>query len=168
MRGEYDRMKSYVISIIIVAAVTAIASAILPDGKGRLREQVDFALALAIIAVVILPIGRLGELGADISKTLAGVFDSDVTYTDGEEAEWLMSKREEAFERAICDELSGRFGFPDDDVTVDGRLSLSEGEIHVTSLRVTLSGLAATGDNKAVKKYLSELCGVECEVVIYE
>ena len=161
-------MKSYVISIILVSAVTAVVSAIAPDGEGRLREQIDFVLAIAIIAVIIAPVGRIGDIGADVSETLSGIFAFDAVDLDGGDAEWLMSRREEAFERAIGGDLAGRFGFPSEDVTVEGSLALSDGELHVTSLRVVLSGLAATSDNKAIKKYLSELCGVECEVVLYQ
>ena len=160
-------MKDYFVSIILVSAVTAIASAVLPEGKGRLREQADFVFAVALLAVIILPITQLGSVVGGISDSLSQIFESDVKYEEGAESEWLSSKREEAFEEALRNATANKFGFSSDEVTVDGSLSLLDGKIYVTSLSVGLSGVAATGDNKMVKKYLSGLCGVECEVVLY-
>ena len=159
-------MKDYLISVILVSAVTAIASVILPDGKGRLREQVDLVLALILLSVIIIPFGRADTFAQSIGDALSGIFESDNVYVEEEDG-WLMSKREEAFEEAICREVADKFSLPSDGVSVDGTLVLAEGEIHVSSLTISLSGLAATSDNKAIKKYLSALCGVECEVVLY-
>lgn len=159
-------LKDYLVSIILVSAITAIASAVLPDGKGRLREQVDFVLAIALLAVIILPIAHLGSLSDSVGESLLGIFESDTEYTE-EESKWLTAKREEAFEEAICNATADKFGFRCDEVTVDGSLALSDGKLYVTSLSVGLSGLAAMGDGKAVGKYLSSLCGVECEVMLY-
>jgi len=78
-----------------------------------------------------------------------------------------MSKREEALEAALADEVAERFELRREEVTVEGSLSLSEDKIYVESLSVALSGLSATGDYRAIGKYLSEVCGVECEVVLY-
>ena len=160
-------MKDYLISVMLVAAVTAIASVILPEGKGRLREQADFIFAVALLSVIILPIAHLGLASDGIGESLSQIFDSDVKYEDAEESEWLATKREEAFEEAIRLATAEKFGFDSDEVTVDGSLFLSEGKLYVSSLSVGLSGVAATGDNKNVKKYLSKLCGVDCEVLLY-
>jgi len=159
-------VKDYVISVILVSAVCAIVSAILPDGRGRLREPLDFVLAIAILTVIILPFGRAGELFDGLSDTLSGIFDSDGVHVE-DDGGWLMSKREEALEAALADEVAERFELRREEVTVEGSLSLSEDKIYVESLSVALSGLSATGDYRAIGKYLSEVCGVECEVVLY-
>ncbi len=151
-------MQGYLAGILAVSAVTALLG-LLPSDE-RIRKTVSFALSLAVLSAIVLPLPKLlRELPSDYSSLLERL--------DGEAAageDYLKGETLSAVGAGIAAYLSEEIGLPRSEITV-----LPEGDIVGDTLilrRVTLvlGRRAAAADVPRMVRAVEENTGAECEV----
>lgn len=141
--------------LLLTAAVSALASALAPEGKTK--KYVQFALSCLTLLILLSAIPDLGTLLPDLPET--GETDSN-----GECAETaVLGATEQGLATAVC----GEFSLPGGAVTVT---VFSEGSGDSFTLK-SVSAVLNTEHSvyrDAVERYLREATGLECEVTVRE
>ena len=142
--------------MVLTVGVAAVASLLTPEGK--LRRDVHFLLALAIVAALLSPLGTgirwtQPSLSDSGSSTYAGEEDENAALT----AAALSLRSHLAAEFSLAEEEIG--------VSVGGKVT-DAGELSVRRVTVVLSGESA-GARLPVLEYLqAELTGIEVTVYV--
>lgn len=107
-------MSGYVLSVIGTVLISAVLTAILPEGKtaGVVKGITRLVCVLAIVAPVL---GFLQSKDFTASKKTKGIFSENVIEVDESFIQYYSEKRVEQTESALAEELSAKYGI---DVTV--------------------------------------------------
>lgn len=148
-------MKTYVVTVILVCALGAIASLITPEGK--MKKQVGFLISLMTLCAILAPLGNLTFEG-DGDEWLEDLFPS----YEGELGEnWLLLATEEELRGHLCE----TFSLPREEVLVEVIGScLDTGDVEIERVVVTLNG-DSTREREGVRAYLAK--HIFCEVEVH-
>lgn len=154
-------MKDYMTAILIVSAVTAVLG-LLPTDE-RLRKSVSFALSLAVLGTVLLPLptllGRIDGF-SDILAELESEGEASADWLEGE----TLAATAEGIRRYLVEEYDLRES--EIAVTVEG--DLITGTVILRRVTLAVTGRAATADIPRIVKALEADTGAECEVIYPE
>ena len=149
-------MKNYVVTVILVCALGAIASFIAPEGK--IKKHFAFLLSTITLCAILSPLGSL-VLTGEGDGWLQDIFPS---YQENLGENWLLLVTEEEIQKNLCD----TFGLPEEEVLVEViGTCLDTGEVKLERVVVTLNG-DSTREREGVRAYLGThiLCEVEVHV----
>ena len=155
-------MREYLTSILLVSAVTAVLSAL--PSEERVRRSVSFAMAVAVLAVTVLPLPSL-------LSGLRGGYSSVLDRLEEESllgSEWLEEETLASVSDGLRDHLADRYRISADDIEVEAFGDLLDGTVILHTVKVTLSGGAQMADVIGMVKYIEENTGAECEVIYLE
>lgn len=144
-------MKDYFITLILVCAVSAVATAISPEGKSK--KYVQFLLGVVIMTVLISPFRTVRDLNLSLPDLPDGAVG------DTENPIW------EATETALREAICSRFGFERGWVGVSVTGELAGEQTVIREVRVTLRGEAGE-QRTAVLAYVKAQVRTECEVTV--
>ena len=149
-------MKTYVVTVILVCALGAIASFMAPEG--RMKKHISFLLSIVTLCAILSPLGTL-VYGGEGDGWLKDIFPSQQENL-GEN--WLLLVTEEEIRGKLCD----AFKLSKEEVLVEvvGNC-LDSGEVKLERVVVTLNG-DSTREREGVRAYLAThiLCEVEVHV----
>ncbi len=153
-------MQEYILSILAVAAVGAIAFILSPEGEGGgIKKHISLAVGLASILVIISPLSKAIESLADLKFD---GFSGSVGRPDEYESIFYdafdkteISNLKSGIKAALRDE----FGIDESECSVE--ITVRDRELSRVLIR--LYGSAVWRDSGAIEKYLYELLG--CEIV---
>lgn len=154
-------MKEYLISLVSVSLVCAIAAYLIPDREEKLKGGVDLALALVVLFSAVCPLPVMLEMSRSLLEPERSIFDAGVAEESGE---WLNGATKAALAEAIRRDVMREFGLTDG-VNVSVCASLGS-EIVIERVIVRLSKGAALADGLAIESYIESGCRAECEVLI--
>lgn len=153
-------MKEYLMSLVSVSAVCAIASYLVPDREEKLKKGVGLALALAVLFTAVYPLPGAAEAASRLLDSSGGIFDTSVT---DHSSEWLDGVTSDAVGEGIRRDVMREFGLKDG-VSVVADVSYGS-EITVKRVTVKLSGIAIFADGLAIERYIESNYCAECEVL---
>lgn len=153
-------MNEYLISLICVCAVVAVATFIAYNPTDR---TLGVALAVILSCTSVGPIIRVVlELGEeDIPLLLDGIQDTDIPLCDTEYAECAEDAFCLGIRRAVCEGHS----LASSDVSVSA-VDFDVGTMRAKKIKIVLSGDAVTADSRAIEEELEEGGLGECEVIL--
>lgn len=155
-------MKDYLVTILVVSAVTAVLGA-LPNEE-KMKKTVSFALGLGVLSAVVLPLPTLlEELPSDYSALLDRL---EVGSLSGEE--YLKAETLSAVGDGMAAHLSERYGLFREEVAVAVEGEIVDGTVILRRVELALSGRAATADIPTIVQYIESNTGAECEVIFGE
>lgn len=155
-------MKDYLVTILVVSAVTAVLGA-LPNEE-KMKKTVSFALGLGVLSAVVLPLPTLlGELPSDYSAFLDRLEAGSLSGED-----YLRAETMAAVGDGMAAHLAERYGLPREEVTVTVEGEIVDGTVILRRVTLRLAGRAATADIPAIVQYIEGNTGAECEVIFGE
>ncbi len=155
-------MKDYLVTILLVSAVTAVLGA-LPNEE-KMKKTVSFALSLGVLSAIVLPLPTLlGKLPSDYSSFLDRLEAESLAGEDYLKAETLAAVGE-----GMAAYLSERYGLAREEVSVTVSGEIVDGTVILREVTLTLAGRAATADIPAMVKYIEGNTGADCEVIFGE
>lgn len=155
-------MREYLVTILAVSAVTAILG-ILPGEEG-MRRTVSFALSLALLAAVVLP---LPTLLRDLPADYSGILDRlEADSAEGED--YLREETLTAVGEGIRKHLSEEYSLPDGELSVAVTGDIVDGTVILRRVTLTVGPRAAAADIPSIVKYIKKNTGAECEVIYRE
>ncbi len=123
-------VRVYLTTLLVVASVTAVASALAAEGKSK--KYVNFILSLVVMLVLLAPLGEVME----------NIMTGDIPTTDHTEevtGDALLRVTEEVMKTTIVSEM----GLLADEVTIEIRGCVTgSGEVDISEITVTLTGEA--------------------------
>ena len=155
-------MRAYLVSLLLVTAVTAVLSSLPHEEK--IKKTVSFALSLAVLATIVLPLPSLLEgRDAQLSSLLSAL---DGTTPSG--SDWLKAETLDAVAEGMRAHLVSEYGLPSDEVGLAIEGDVVDGTVIVRHIRLTLGGRAAAADIPSIVRALEGDTGAECEVIYLE
>ena len=155
-------MREYLVTLLVVSAVTAILG-MLPGEEG-MRRTVSFALSLAVLAAVVLP---LPTLLRDLPADYAGLLDRLETESL-EGGDYLREETLSAVGEGVRRQVSEKFGLPEGELSVTAEGDILDGTVLLRRVTLTVGPRAATADLPSIVKYIKKNTGAECEVIYRE
>lgn len=155
-------MQEILTTLLLVSAISALATLLLPEKNKKMRRAGELAIALFVLAALVNPLTLLSELQFDpddLRYPTADLPTGDYTSSTWEEMEKAVGE-------GIARDLAARYGVRAADVAVSPTLALSDNELTVKSLSVAVSRAAATLDLVAVRAYAEKTYSTTCEVTI--
>lgn len=155
-------IRSLLSSLAVLAAVCSCVLLLCPEDS--LKRYVRFSCTLCALCVIVSAVPRSGASSALPEYELPRI--SDTSYRV---AEMTAEETVKRLERAAESFVSEKYGVPTDEVHARITYGRTEnGEIRLTSAAVTLDGLAHSFLTVDIKRGVSELLGVPCEVIVNE
>ena len=145
-------MKDFFVTLILVCAVSAVATAISPEGKSK--KYLQFLLGVVIMTVLISPFRTIRDLDFTLPEL------PDGTVEDTENPIW------EATAIALREAVCSAFDFERGWVSVSVTGELSEEETVIRRVRVTLHG-EAKDQRAAVLAFVKAQVRTDCEVTVH-
>ncbi len=149
-------MRDYLSTLLLVSAVTAVLS-VLPS-EGQVKKAAAFALSLAVLSAVVLPLPSLLSGGK-------GSLDGLLAELEGEAAagsDWLESETLAATAEGIRQYLCEEYGLSPSEVTVTAEGDLIDNTVILTRVTLWLTGRAATADVPRIVRAMEKETGAEC------
>lgn len=160
-------MKTYFLSVILVALFGGICEELLPEGGG-MRHPMRFVTGLCVLAVLVLPakdaivgIGRFlaeSDLGGILSEEAGDLEDYEAVLRDS-----LAQFAADEAERSLARTVEERFGLAKGSCRAE--LTLTDAGKPERVL-VCLSGFSVLKDPREVAEYVSGLLGCPCDVAV--
>ena len=155
-------MREYLTTVLTVSAVTAVLG-LLPSEE-RMRRTVSFALSLAVLSVIVLPLpGLLSGLSAgagDFLERLEGETAAGENYLTGE----TMTAVGQGLTRHLCE----RYGLGEGELCVTATGDIVDGTVIVRHVTLSLSRRGIYSDVPSMVKYMESATGAVCEVIYRE
>lgn len=133
-----DVLKSWAATLCVAVVFISVANIIVPNNV--MKNHVKFALSLILLAVMVLPITQLLNMGEDFKS-----FNYDInSYTEEqsveENAKEIYSSEfiRENLERSLVDELKEQFVGKSFEVSIEGDLNITNG-IDITRINVGIN-----------------------------
>ena len=153
-------MQEVFTTLLLVSAICALSAFLLPEKNKKLRRSAEFAIALFVLAALANPLATLSELKFSLDELRYPTLDLPTDhYTD---ATW--GELEKAVGEGISRDLASRYGAREEDIDAAPTLELSDNELTVKHLTLTLSHSAAVLDLVAVREYAEATYSTVCEV----
>ncbi|MBQ8173829.1 MAG: hypothetical protein IJ009_00330 [Clostridia bacterium] len=153
-------MQEFVKTLLLVSAICALATVLLPEKNKKLRRAGEFAIALFVLAAIANPIAALREWQFDLDSLHYP--EADLPADDYTGDTW--SELERAVGEGIARDLATRYGVREADISAAPTLTLENNELTISSLTLTFSGTAAALDLVAVRSYAQDTYSTACEV----
>jgi hypothetical protein len=152
--GEYTR------AVLALAAISLVAVLLFPAQNEKSKRA--FALALSLIALVILarPLATLSEYSFAMPELESGEIADLIENAEGE----TYLAVAEAVGEGIALDIASRFALPREALSVVCTLALTEGELTVAQMTVTLARGALHADHIAIRDYARKTYTQNCEV----
>lgn len=148
-------MSAYVYGIICASLAIGLAELLVPE-SAKTRPYVKLILGLALLLVIVKPLGRLAEMLPELGDK---IFSQDF---DGEKYEELADEQlEEAYRRGIATELESAFSLRDFEVGV-----IMGDDRRPSRVIVTLMGADIFRNPYEIEKHIGSAFGCECLTVI--
>ena len=148
-------MSAYVYGIICAAIAIGVTESLVPE-SAKTRPYLKLIFGLALLLVIVRPIGELvsllPDLGSDISSNL---------FDDSEYAEIADEARGEAYSSGISEELKSTFGLSDFEVGV-----LVGEDRRPKRIVITLTGKDVFRNPYKIEEHIGGAFECECIVVI--
>ena len=155
-------MKDYLSTLLLVSAITALLSAL--PSEGGAKRAVSFALSLAVLSAVVLPLPALlsgsREGLSEILDSLSGEAEEG---SDWLEAETLLATAE-GLKSYLCEE----FGLRPAEVAVAVEGDLIDNTVILRRVTLSLTGRAAAADVPRLVRTVEAETGADCEVIYPE
>ncbi len=146
-------MREYALSLFATCALLGALSLIVYKKDGDATER--FGMGVLLAAALILPLpGIIGAVGDSLSGGLPSVEIGEGEY---------LAVAEEAFSEGIRRAVCQKFSLAEDSVEVKVTGFILS-EMRAEKIKITLSGVAALADYKAIESYLEGQSLGECEV----
>ena len=149
-------------TLLFVSAISALATLLLPEKNKKMRRAGELAIALFVLATLVNPLALLSDLRFELDDLRYPA--ADLPTGDYTAATW--EEMEKAVGEGIARDLAARYGVRASDVEATPTLALTDNELTVKSLSVTVSRAAATLDLVAVRAYAEKTYSTTCEVKI--
>ncbi len=155
-------MRDYLVTLLVVSAATAVLSLLPADEK--MKKTVSFALSLAVLSAVVLPLPTLLErLPSDYSSLLA---ELEGGAAEGEG--YLEKTTLLAVGEGMGAHLSERYGIKRELLSVAVEGEIVDSTVIVRRVTLMLRGSAAAADVPSLIRYVEAETGAECEVIYLE
>lgn len=154
-------MKEYLSSLVLVAAVSTLATLLMPEEEGRTRRAIEFGLALVVLLAILGPVVDLVRGGLSPDGWLPPPEETPVpSYTPE-----MLALAEEAVAAGAVADIAARCRIPAQCLAARATLTLDAGELRLASLTLTVTGEGRLADLLAVEKYVEDTYAAECEVI---
>jgi len=160
-------VKSYIISWILVAILSALAEFLIPGGRGgKLTGYVRYVAGLCILISLVPTIsegvGYIRDLSTDVSMNL--IFDEAYADHHLHFMSYLSEVTQEEYETWLLNTLEEQFGITREDCEITVTMD-QEGEVPMlASVGIGLSGKALLVDPHRIEGYVREKLSVACTV----
>ncbi len=143
-------MKAYLTTLLLVCAVSAIATAISPEG--RQKTYIQFVLGIVVLTVILAPIaGDFGELTLPQLPSAEGEADVSPVFR--------------ATEVALREAIAEQFRIPSGWITVEVLGTFEEEQLQIQKVNVTLrEGAKSYGEE--IELYLKGAIQGGCEIFV--
>ncbi len=148
-------MNDYIKTALLTVAVAALCRLLLPEGQEKLRRASEFGISLFVLAVLIRP----------LPLSLPSVPSWDSPPAVDCPAETWETLEASAGEGVVAD-LSTRFSLDQADLTVRLTLKLTDNNLTVDTLTLTVTGDARRADLVKIKSYLQKTYTQKAEVLL--
>ena len=164
-------MRTYIFSVVCVAALGGCVITLAPEGiRSGIKKHIKLISSLCLLCVMISPMSELltslGEIGDSVAsdddrEELQSMYES---IYNGE----MDKENGEGIGAAVKEKLYERFDIPGGEsrVEVSFRDLDGDGFREPTRITVILSGGSVFRDPRKIEDYLSELFGAECVCAI--
>lgn len=156
-------MQDYITSILALAALSFLCSLLFPTGEGKSKKTFEFVLALIFLTVLVRPLSLL----SDFSPSLDGLGGVDIRDIIEEAEGETMTALEAAVGEGIAADIASRFSLPPAAVSAKATLTVTDGELIVTSLSLSFGAGTMHADHMAVRDYARKTYTQNCEVQIH-
>ena len=159
-------MSSYIISILTIATIGGITSALISSKSEGVKKHISFIIGLISAIVLMTPIIKIVNHASVIKNELTSLVD---TITDSKN----ISKSNSLIIATTLDKLNdnivksivNKYGFDKNDVTVSFDLNTENIElVEITKINVTLKNKASWSDTEPIRQYIEDLVGVQTVV----
>lgn len=163
-----NSVREYLASLVIVAAAAGLLSAFSPVG-GTMKKYVNYAIALAVVIVVLSPLRSVFQIIASLDDLL--ILESagrDEEYDKEREKtnQWILDKSQDTIKEGIKILLYDRFGIPGEEAEVSLMLDESNPQaIVIKKVIIRLTGYAMWQSAREIENYITSLVGCGCEVI---
>ena len=155
-------MRDYLTTVLLVSAVTAVLGLLPSDEK--MRRAVSFALSLAVLSAIVLPLpGLFTGLSGDVSSFLDRL-EGEAAAGEG----YLEGETMTAVGEGIARHLRERYDLKETELSVTVTGDIVDGTVILRSVVLTLAGRGVTADVPAIVQYTEKNTGAECEVIYRE
>lgn len=158
----------YLYSVAVVGAVGSAACTFLPIGNEKTERFVRYILSLVVLLLLVSPL--LNFFGSSdffseegIKKATDHLVQEYESKSSGTR-EFIISDGIQNVQRRIGEAVARRYSVSAEDIEVVAE-TYDDGEtVYINNIKITLGLSAFSLDADAVREYVSQLCGCECEV----
>ena len=155
-------MKDYLVTVLIVSAVTAVLGAL--PSEEKMKKTVSFALSLGVLSAVVLPLPTLlSRLPSDYSSFLDRLETESLV---GEE--YLKAETLSAVGEGMAAHLAETYGLAREEVSVEVTGEIVDGTVILRHITLRLAGRAVAADVRSIVHYIESNTGADCEVIFLE
>ena len=155
-------MKDYLVTLLVVSAVTAVLGA-LPNEE-KMKKTVSLALGIAVLSAVVLPLpALLSDLPSDYTAFLDRLEAESLSGEAYLEAETMA-----AVGAGMADHLAERYALDREEIAVTAEGEIVDGTVILRRVTLRLTGRAATAEIPSIVSYIKENTAADCEVIFGE
>lgn len=153
-------MQEYIRAILALASVSLLATLLFPDGAQKNKRAFELALSVIALSIIARPLTTLSEFSFSVKAPEIG--DVSDIIADAEGA--TLAAVGEAVGEGIALDIVSRFALPEGSVRARVSLDVTDGEMTVAALSLTLSREALYADHIAIRDYARKTYIQNCEV----
>ena len=162
-------MKTYILTIIGVALVSAAVIILTPKNQGILKH-VKFLASVALVCVLAEPIFALvSELGTNGIDSFLNEIDTLTETDENYESifyENLSKLSANELQTELKKQVCAKFGIDEKNLNIRAEYSSSGEGIKFSRILITLSGAAILKDPREIESYVKDLTNLHCDCVI--
>ena len=160
-------MKAYVFTVIVVAVISGIVTALLPADDKSVKKQITYVTGLICAFALLSPVVTIAKSASAISQNVEGFVDIlNVNEKISQSNKIIIESGREQISNGVKEALISKYNFKEENVTV--QVAVNEENVEAVLLEgitVTLKKEATWTDSSKIQQYVEGLVGCPVKII---